>query len=35
VSRRELPVIAGPKGKPAKAASGEPKSLFASMFKKR
>lgn len=38
VSRRELPQIAGPKGKPAPAAaSGKPesKSLFAGMFKKR
>ena len=35
VSRREIPVIAGPKAKPGKAASTESKSLFASMFKKR
>jgi pilus assembly protein CpaE len=34
VSRRELPVIAGPKGK---AASGKPdvKAMFSSIFKKR
>ncbi|CAN5425698.1 pilus assembly protein CpaE [soil metagenome] len=34
VSRRELPVVAGPKGKAAKPAS-EIKSLFGKMFKKR
>lgn len=34
VSRRELPAIAGPKGKSAKPAS-ESKSLFGKMFKKR
>ena len=34
VSRRELPVIAGPKGKAAKPAS-ESKSLFGQIFKKR
>lgn len=43
VSRRELPMVAGPKAKPAKAgkaektkpADGASKSLFANMFKKR
>lgn len=46
VSRRELPVLAGPKGKPAKPAKpgkapkepktpSENKSLFANLFKKR
>ncbi len=40
VSRRELPVIAGPKAKPGKAskdakAPSESKSLFANLFKKR
>lgn len=46
VSRRELPVLTGPKGKPAKAgksakpttdakAPSESKSLFANLFKKR
>ncbi|CAN5372880.1 pilus assembly protein CpaE [soil metagenome] len=34
VSRRELPVVAGPKGKAGKPAS-ESKSLFGKMFKKR
>ena len=32
VSRRELPLIAGPKGKPAK---GESKSMFSGLFKKK
>ena len=32
VSRRELPMIAGPRGKPAK---GEGKSLFSGLFKKK
>ncbi|MBX4158975.1 hypothetical protein K4A07_17785, partial [Lactiplantibacillus plantarum] len=44
VSRRELPAVAGPKGKggktgkaerPAKPADGASKCLFANMFKKR
>ncbi|WP_426018789.1 AAA family ATPase [Brevundimonas sp. DWR2-3-1b1] len=43
VSRRELPMVAGPKAKPGKAgkaektkpADGASKSLFANMFKKR
>ncbi len=41
VSRRELPMVAGPKGKPAKAdkaakpSAAPSKSLFANMFKKR
>ena len=43
VSRRELPMVAGPKAKPAKGgkaekakpADGASKSLFANMFKKR
>lgn len=41
VSRRELPMVAGPKGKPAKTdkaskpAAAPSKSLFANMFKKR
>ena len=32
VSRRELPMIAGPKGKPGK---GESKSMFSGLFKKK
>jgi len=32
VSRRELPLIAGPKGK---AGKGEGKSMFSGLFKKK